>query len=331
MTYQNITFVIPVLNNFKYTKHIYNNLKKYYPEDEIVISDGGSTDETIEYFSNIIDDNLNFIINPPCNSCVNINSGIKAAKNDIVVFIHNDMFIPPNFKEKILQDIKPNKIISYTRIEPPIFPDLMPGKVVMNLGYDLDDFKENQFIEYANKYDIKDLGGSQLFIAFYKENYLNLDEITFIPPQMFCADDDLHLRFNLIGYEKVISDACVYHFVSKSTRTTPNNQEIERQSNINFVKKWGFRNSIHNIVYKKSIKIHNSNPQLEQVLEPWFNMGTDIIVEVDGNNFTQQDFITIQQLNDIIKESGEIGSFELGNLKITINSMDEYQDTLIKI
>ena len=36
-------------------------------------------------------------------------------------------------------------------------------------------------------------------------------------------------------------------------------------------------------------------------------------------------------INDIIKENGEIGSFELGNLKITINSMDEYQNDLIKI
>lgn len=331
MTNQTITFVIPVLNNFKYTKHIYNNLKKYYPKDEIVISDGGSTDETIDYFSNIIDDNLNFIANHPCNSCVNINSGINAAKNDIVAFIHNDMFIPPNFKEKILQDIKPNRIISYTRVEPPIFLDTMPGKVVINLGYDLDDFKENEFLEYADKYNIKNLGGSQLFIAFYKENYLNLDEVTFVPPQMFCADDDLHLRFNLANYEKVISDACVYHFVSKSTRTTPNSQELEQQSNINFVKKWGFRNSIHNVVYKKSVIIHNSNPQLEQILEPWFNGGQDIIVEVNGNIFTQDDFSIIQQLNDIIKENGEIGSFELNNLKIIINSMNEYQNTLIKI
>ena len=43
------------------------------------------------------------------------------------------------------------------------------------------------------------------------------------------------------------------------------------------------------------------------------------------------DFGIIQQLNDIIKENGEIGSFELGNLKITINSMNEYQNDFIKI
>ncbi len=50
MENKNITFVIPVLNNFKYTKYIYDNIRSYYPQDEIIITDGGSTDETIEHF-----------------------------------------------------------------------------------------------------------------------------------------------------------------------------------------------------------------------------------------------------------------------------------------
>ena len=104
-----------------------------------------------------------------------------------------------------------------------------------------------------------------------------------------------------------------------------------------FIKKWGtpvqhdaFMKPIISPVYKKSIVIKNSTPQLEEALEPWFNGGKDITVEVDGNNFTQQDFQIIQKLNDIIKDSGEIGQFELGNLQIIINSLEEYQNTLIK-
>ena len=59
--------------------------------------------------------------------------------------------------------------------------------------------------------------------------------------------------------------------------------------------------------------------------------GKDIIVEIDGNTFNQQDYQIIQKLNDIIKDSGEIGQFKLGNLQITINSLEEYQNDLIKI
>jgi glycosyltransferase involved in cell wall biosynthesis len=55
----------------------------------------------------------------------------------------------------------------------------------------------------------------------------------------------------------------------------------------------------------------------------------DIVVEIDGYSFDQQDYTTIQQLSEIIKDSGSIGTFEIGNLKITINSLNEYQNNLI--
>ena len=38
----------------------------------------------------------------------------------------------------------------------------------------------------------------------------------------------------------------------------------------------------------------------------------------------------ISQLPEILQDSGEIGSFELGNLKITINKLDTYENKLIK-
>jgi glycosyltransferase involved in cell wall biosynthesis len=57
---------------------------------------------------------------------------------------------------------------------------------------------------------------------------------------------------------------------------------------------------------------------------------TDIFIEINGNTFSNQDYSVIQQFSEIIQDSGEIGEFELGNLKITINSLKEYQNKLIK-
>jgi len=57
----------------------------------------------------------------------------------------------------------------------------------------------------------------------------------------------------------------------------------------------------------------------------------EILVEIDRNTFTQQDFQIIQQLPEIIKDSGEIGKFQLGNLFISIIQMNEYQNDLIRI
>ena len=65
--------------------------------------------------------------------------------------------------------------------------------------------------------------------------------------------------------------------------------------------------------------------------EGFFKIDDDIIVEIDGKTFTQQDFQLINNLSEIIQDSGEIGSFELGNLKITVNKLDTYEHNLIKV
>jgi len=305
-----ISLIIPTVSKTReYTQNVLNNIKEIYPnknEVEVIVEENDNVDLGTNY-----------------------NNAIAKATNKKIILLHNDMILKPGFIETMNKHITKGRITTYTRIEPPIYLDTYPGKVLLDCGYDLNSFNKEKFNQFNIEENLID-GGSQLFFGCLKEDYIKLDNITFSPPQMWCSDDDLHLRYKLAGFEHKVSSAHVYHFVSKTSRSG-NYQQIEQQSNINFIKKWGFRNSIHNVVYKKSIKINNSNPQLEQALEPWFNGGEDIVVEVDGNTFTSQDYNIIQQLNDIIKESGEVGSFELGNLKITINSMDEYQTTLIKI
>jgi GT2 family glycosyltransferase len=302
-----ISLIIPTTSKNKdYTQNILTNIREIYPnENEVEV---------------IIEENDNVTLG------VNYNNAVAKANGEKIILLHNDMAIKPGFVETMDKHIVKNRITTYTRVEPPIYLDTYPGKVLLDCGYDLNSFNKEKFNQFDIEENLTD-GGSQLFFGCLKEDYIGIDGYTF---KMFCEDDDFHLRYKLAGFEHKVSSAYVYHFVSKTSRAG-DYQEIEQQSNINFIKKWGFRNSIYNVVYKKSVKIHNPNPQLEQVLKPWFNEGKDIIVEVDGNSFTQQDFIIIQQLNDIIKESGEIGSFELGNLKITINSINEYQNTLIKL
>jgi len=55
----------------------------------------------------------------------------------------------------------------------------------------------------------------------------------------------------------------------------------------------------------------------------------DIVVEMDSKRLNNMDIQYIQQLSQIIQESGEIGSFQLGNLKITINNLETYEKNLI--
>jgi hypothetical protein len=303
-----ISLIIPTnKTNSKYTNNIVKNIREIYPDEtqvEIIVSE----DDTVTMG-------------------VNYNNAVAKAKGEKIILLHNDMVIKPGFVEQMDKDIVKGRITAYTRVEPPIYPDTYAGKVLLDCGTSLETFNKDKFLAF----NIEDTtlldGGAQMFFGCMKEDYLGIDGYTF---KLFCEDDDLHLRHKLAGYEQRISSAHVYHFVSKTSRAG-NYQEIEQQSNLNFIRKWGFRKSEYNVVYKKSFVLSNPNPQLEQILEPWFNGGNNIVVEINDKTFTQQDFNYIHQLNDIVKENNELGVFELGNLKITVNSLEEYQNNLVII
>lgn len=114
--------------------------------------------------------------------------------------------------------------------------------------------------------------------------------------------------------------------------------------------------------YDIAFKVSNCSLQALAVLEPWcsvissdasyaqwieqeqkktlFNMWkrvkpwnapleNDIIVEFDMKRFTQESYPVIQQLSQIIAQSGEVGEFELDIFKIKIRALNTYQDRLI--
>ena len=119
--------------------------------------------------------------------------------------------------------------------------------------------------------------------------------------------------------------------------------------------------------YNVAFRIHNGNDNILEVLEPWcdiiysdmdytnyiikeqpntdFNLSDKlthlqselyddfegVVVVIDGNRFTQQDYELIQHLPEILADSGEVGEFELGNLKINISSLETFEDDLIFI
>ena len=132
-----------------------------------------------------------------------------------------------------------------------------------------------------------------------------------------------------------------------------------------FVKHDQFLKPIIPSKYDIGFIINNSNLQLIEALEPWcstvycdeqFVVGrvsdyveneitsfdlyekfkpygnekqNNILVEINGKLFNQQDFQVIQQLPEMLDDSGEIGEFELGNLKVTIITLNTYEKDLI--
>lgn len=72
---------------------------------------------------------------------------------------------------------------------------------------------------------------------------------------------------------------------------------------------------------KRVLTIKNNNPIAEN----------NIVVEFDATKLNNNNFQLLQQLPEIIHESGEIGEFELDIFKITIKSLETYEHNLIKL
>ena len=304
-----ISLVIPASTRTReYTDVLIKNIEEIYPnrnEVEIILQE---------------DDSLTM--------GNNYNRAVERANGEKIILLHNDMILKPGFVEEMDKHIAKNRITTYTRIEPPIYPDTYPGKVLLDCGRDLKTFNKKKFEEFKIEESLVD-GGTQLFFGCFKEDYIGIDGNTF---KLFCEDDDFHLRCDVAGFERKVSSASVYHFVSKTSRTTEDYQQIESLSNAAFIKKWGFRSSQYNKVYKTYYILIGDNPGLSSFLNT-FSTSTleeaNIIVEINSNLFNQQDQNYVMQLSDIIYENGEIGTFELGNLKIQVKSLESFEKDLI--
>jgi glycosyltransferase involved in cell wall biosynthesis len=71
----------------------------------------------------------------------------------------------------------------------------------------------------------------------------------------------------------------------------------------------------------------NLNTRVKHINEEKIN---DIIIEFNFKSINENYFKLLQQLPEIIKESGEIGIMELEIFKLTINSMTRYEKEMIK-
>ena len=143
------------------------------------------------------------------------------------------------------------------------------------------------------------------------------------------------------------------------------------RSTRNFVRKWGhfvkhdpLMKPIIPPKYDIGIKLVNGNQQLLAALEPWCtsmytdinfepycikeqpntqysllnkmygieeDVTNDILIKIDGKTLNKFDLENIYEISSILKDSGEVGEFELGNLKLIISQLREYQAELIHL
>ena len=352
---EKITFCIPSKSNLRYLKTCIPSIRKnaYRNDHEIIIFVDSDEDGTIEWLEQVKNDyKISYYINPHLGEKLfGIGKAydfcIEKSTTDVFMIFHADMMLGKHADLKAYNLLQEKTVVCATRVEPPIHPN-NGEKILLDFGMWPEEFKEYEFDQYVNEHleDTKTTEGIFAPWMMYKSEFLNI--LGGHDPIMHsCREDsDLFNRMLLAGFNFIQPwNSLVYHLTGRGAGSFDGDperhkkwQEDMNKSTLEFIKKWGtnvnhtpLMKPIVSPVYKKSIKVTNSNPQIEQLLEPWFNGGSDILVEIDGNQFTQQDYQIIQQLPAIIQDSGEIGQFELDNLKITINSLDSFEQELVKI
>ena len=386
-----ITFVIPSRNNLEFLQLAYKSIRNLSTKHEILVLNDASTDGTQEWIDKQNDEDLIAHHNPGPERIGIVgmfDKGIEMARTDIIMAFHADMVACKDFDVNILKHLEKGKVVTGTRVEPPLHPD-GAEKILRNFGIEVDEFNIEEWYEKSDL--LKNERVTEGIFApwcMYKEDFLSIgghDEL-FAPQSK--EDSDLFNRFHLKGYKFVQPwDALVYHFTSRGSRFNKHSGgaagknsdewiQTTTKNGRNFIRKWGHFIK-HDLLMKPIVPpkynigliIKNCNSSLLHALEPWGdtiyvdqgNIPTlikkyieeeqsntiidlnkrvlpfdnekqnEILVEIDGKTFSEEDWKILMQLPEIIKDSGSIGRFQLNNIKVEIIQMNECQNDLINI
>ncbi|MEO3404023.1 glycosyltransferase [Mucilaginibacter sp. CAU 1740] len=293
----NISLLVGLKNNIDYSKHFYTTTRSLYPDIEIVFVSYGSTDGTHQWLDGLNDSNVKYHYSADTKTFSDTyNKCIEIATKPYVALLHNDVVLAPGFVESLQQSVSPQNITKFTTVEPPVFADdERPGKIVKDFGADIADFNIEGFYSFASaiqneKRPDAENNATTFFFSILRQTLVDIGGFDPLFNPMFCEDDDMIIRLGLLGLKGYVTvNALCYHFVSKTSRFSAEYQDrtrqIERNSNRNFFRKWGFSNSSPvRLKYNIGLVVKNGNDALLEKVEPLCNT---VYIDGDFNGYIE--------------------------------------------
>lgn len=348
-----VSLIMPGRDNLKYAKWSYASIRKNAPEDvEICFADDFSKDGTWEWCEEMmkVDPNFKAIRNEGPTRLGHtilydrlIN---EVATRNIVGIWHCDMYMTPGTVEKIVANVEPHKVVSLTRIEPPLHPP-GPEKVLMDFKTEPEDFNEEEFLKWYEGYEVSAKGKTTqgIFAPWFlrKEDFQSVGGHDPLYAPQSKEDSDIFNRFLLNGYSFIqLWDAAIYHMTCRGSRfnptlTTPgtNSPEWEKQNIIstrNFIRKWGHfvkhdQYLMPIVPHKYNIGIVLTNAETMDLvagLEPW----CDNLYITNIN--LRKEYIAIEQertkfdLSERVLEHN-LNSFAKNDIVVSVDAKDVTQ------
>lgn len=208
------------------------------------------------------------------------------AKHDVISYLQSDMVIGPHYDTDILKHIQRGRILSSTRVEPPLHGQ-SPVTVTKNFGLTPDEFDFDSWNIFSDTIKRDDL--TEYFFApitYYKEDWMKLDGYDTVFRRAR-EDSDLVQRCVHAGIELIQTFAAnVYHFTCVSSRGKDwynrNNKESQQRAHLQsvadsiemrrFLRKWGSFNHGGHKLFKldTDLVLRNSSVEYAAQLEPFF-------------------------------------------------------------
>ena len=112
-----ISIIIPILNEAETISALIEHLIKNSSREnisEIIIVDGGSTDDSMKLVSGLSEVTL---LSSEKGRAKQMNTGAKASAGDILYFLHADSFPPKNFDRLIINEVKKGNLAGCFRMK----------------------------------------------------------------------------------------------------------------------------------------------------------------------------------------------------------------------
>ena len=298
-----ISFIQPSRNNLKYLKWSYDSIRKNLsPDHEICWADDFSDDGTWEWMNEIVKKDKNVKIHrnegpTRLGHTILYDTLVDMATNDIVMIYHADMYACPNMDVEVLKHLKRGKVVSATRIEPPLHPN-GPEKILHDFGIEPEEFDEEGLIYWLNSGMVTEKEPTRGIFApwaIYKDDFTSIGGHDPLYAPQSKEDSDIFNRFVLAGYETIQTwQGFVYHMTCRGSRfkdgalRNPAGQVFMKgressewlaqnlRSTRNFIRKWGhmvkhdeYLKPIVPPKYNIGFVVDNCDMNILRELEPW--------------------------------------------------------------
>ena len=299
-----ISFIQPSRNNLKYLQWSYESIRKNLsPDHEICWADDFSDDGTWEWMQEIARKDKNVRIHrnegpERLGHTILYDTLVDMATNDIVMIYHADMYACPDMDVEVLKHLERGKVVSATRIEPPLHPD-GPEKVLCDFGIEPEEFDEEGLLEWINQWKQTESKDTTEGIfapwAIYRDDFLAIGGHDSLYAPQSKEDSDIFNRFVLAGYETIQTwQGYVYHMTCRGSRfkdgalRNPAGQVFMKgressewlaqnlRSTRNFIRKWGhmvkhdeYLKPIVPPKYNIGFVVDNCDMNILRELEPW--------------------------------------------------------------